>query len=148
MKIGDPIRLELGTGETGYGIVTALDPLTVRVDAIPFDGPWNAHDTALVEPMPSIGRQYDDFYKPTKLVERKYTMRTVVLYDMTKQFDAVLKEITEAGGVCEGWTSPQPSKKYRGMIGVAHTPSINVREIAKQHGCGIDSTKVFGIPLK
>jgi hypothetical protein len=148
MKIGDPVRLELGPGETGHGSVAGLNPLAVKIDNIPFDGSWNLHDIALAELLPSPGKDYDDFYKPLRLVERKYSMRSVVLYgasDANKQFRAFAQEIVEAGGCCEGWTTPRLDRfpARLGMIGVAHTPAIKIQEIAKRHGCTVKSTKVF-----
>lgn len=138
MKIGDHIRVELDHAETGHGSLVGFNPTVIRIDNIPFNGPWNLHDTALAECLP------DGFYRPTQLIERKYSMRSVVAYAAVKQFRDFAKEVTEAGGAVEGWTPP--SAKHRGMAGVAHTPDVGVREIAKRHGCTIETTKVFSVP--
>ena len=141
MKIGDHIRVELDHAETGHGSIVGFNPTVIRIDNIPFDGPWNLHDTALAEP---ATERSSGLYKPTQLVERKYSMRTIVAYAAVKQFRDFAKEVTEAGGAVEGWTPV--SAKHRGMAGVAHTPDVGVREIAKRHGCTIETTKVFGVP--
>ncbi len=150
MNLGDTIKLNLAPGETGDGKVVGLEPLTVEILSLPCDGSWNVGDCVLVE-LPRIDRlvakfqHLDEFYNPTTLTHRWFTVRSVVLYDREEQYDLIVNDVVAAGGRCEGWAPPN-LPAYRGMIGCAHPPGIKLSEIIARHHGHIASTTVLGVP--
>jgi len=115
------LHVEYGPGEGGWASLVSRDPLTVRIENVPYEDRWNLHDIV------STRTASDGTIELVSIVKRKYPLKSTIEYPKGEaNFKRLAHAIKKAGGACEG--------SVPGLMSCAHGESVPLDAIAKRHG--------------
>lgn len=136
---GEPLRVLLGPGETGWVRLTSEG---FEVCNIPLNPRLNYGDlVSLRLPPTRPGRRRDapPMAAVDRVLDRSFRRKTTLWYDQPKQFGPLVKRLRAAGAMTEGAVGPmlpkgKQGKPRRGFLMVAYNAPTNPVAIAREAG--------------